>query len=41
MEKKIEILLSALIWHTGDILKYLVDFVIAMALFWNLGKIII
>lgn len=41
MEKKIEILLSAPIWHTGDILNYLVGFVIAVALFWKLGKIII
>lgn len=41
MEKKIEILLSAPIWHAGDILKYLVGSVIVVALFWKLGKIII
>lgn len=40
-EKKIEILLSAPIWHAGDILKYLVGSVIVVALFWKLGKIII
>lgn len=41
MEKKIEILLSAPIWHAEDILKYLVGFVIAVALVWWLGKKII
>lgn len=41
MEKKNEILLSAPIWHAGDILKYLVGSVIVVALFWKLRKIII
>lgn len=41
MEKKIEILLTAPIWHAGNILKYLVGFVVAVALVWKLGKIII
>lgn len=40
-EEKIEILLSAPIWHAGDILKYLVGCVIVVVLFWKLGKIII
>lgn len=41
MEKKIEIQLSAPIWPTIYSLEYLVGFVIAVALFQKLEKIIV